>query len=153
RIDPAAKAIISMLPLPNQSGLTNNYVTDSGADIDLNQFNTRIDHNIGTAARLSGRYSQQTGVNPGFTGDAAPIIPGPLNPGTGPNPPVDRQLSLNYNQTVRSNVLHEATFGINVNKQTLDPPGTIDSPATLGFSRAPQLVFGSNSGYYAPAIQ
>jgi outer membrane receptor protein involved in Fe transport len=153
RIDPAAKAIVAMLPLPNQGGLSNNYVTVSEDKVDLNQINSRVDHTIGTRARVSGRYSQQTGVNPGFTGDASIIIPGPMNPGTGPNHPVDRQLSLNYNQTARSNFVHEATLGINLNKQTLDPPGLIDSPSALGFARAPQLIFEGNSGYYAPAIQ
>jgi outer membrane receptor protein involved in Fe transport len=153
RIDPAAKAIISTLPTPNQSGLSNNYVTVSEDRIDLNQINSRVDQTIGTAARISGRYSQQTGVNPGFTGDASIILPGPMNPGSGPNHPVDRQLSLNYNQTARSNLVHAATLGVNLNRQTLNPPGFIDSPSTLGFSRAPQLVFQGNSGYYAPAIQ
>jgi hypothetical protein len=153
RIDPAAQAIIGSLPLPNQPGLSNNYVTTSEDSVDLNQFNTRIDHSIGTAARLSGRYSQQTGVNPGFTGDASTIIPGPMNPGTGANHPVDRQLSLNYSQTIGSSLVHEATVGANLNKQTLNPPGVIDSPSTLGFTRAPQLPFDGNSGYYAPAIQ
>jgi outer membrane receptor protein involved in Fe transport len=153
RIDAAAAAIIRNLPLPNQPGLSNNYVSVSEDKVDLNQFNTRVDHSLGTAVRLSGRYSQQTGVNPGFTGDASTIIPGPMNPGTGPNHPIDRQVSLNYSQTIGSHVVHEATFGMNLNKQTLDPPGVIDSPSTLGFARAPQLVFEGNSGYYAPAIQ
>ena len=153
RIDAAASAIIRTLPMPNQPGLNNNYVTVSEDKVDLNQYNTRIDQNVGQAARVSGRYSQQTGANPGFTGDASIIIPGPMNPGTGPNHPVDRQLSVNYNQTIGSRVVHEATVGINLNKQTLDPPGVVDSPATLGFARAPQLVFEGNSGYYAPAIQ
>jgi outer membrane receptor protein involved in Fe transport len=153
RIDPAAQAMINQLPLPNLSGLNANYTTVSEDKVDLNQFNARVDQSIGTSVRLSGRYSQQTGVNPGFTGDASIIIPGPLNPGTGPNHPVDRQLSVSYTQTVGPNLVHEATFGMNLNKQTLDPPGVIDSPSTLGFARAPQLVFGGNSGYYAPSIQ
>jgi outer membrane receptor protein involved in Fe transport len=153
RIDAAARAIIASMPLPNQSGLSNNFVTVSEDKVDLNQINSRVDQNIGTTVRLSGRYSQQTGVNPGFTGDASIIIPGLMNPGTGPNHPIDRQFSVNYNQTLRSTIVHEATLGINLNKQTLDPPGVIDSPATLGFARAPQLIFEGNSGYYAPAIQ
>jgi outer membrane receptor protein involved in Fe transport len=153
RINPAAVAIVKSLPLPTLPGLSNNYVTVSEDQVDLNQFNTRVDHSIGTSVRLSGRYSQQTGVNPGFTGDASTIIPGPMNPGTGPNHPVDRQLSLNYSQTVGSSLVHEATFGVGLNKQTLDPPGVIDSPSVLGFSTAPSLPFQGNSGYYAPAIQ
>lgn len=153
RIDAAAAAIVKALPPPNQPGLSNNYVTVSEDKVDLSQFNTRIDHSIGTAVRLSGRYSQQTGVNPGFTGDASIIIPGPMNPGTSPNHPVDRQLSLNFSQTVGSSLVHEATFGVNLNKQRLDPPGVIDSPSVLGFARAPQLPFDGNSGFYAPAIQ
>ena len=153
RIDPAAQAIINNVPLPNQGGLSNNYVTVSEDKIDLNQFNTRVDQSFTTAVRLAGRYSQQTGVNPGFTGDASTIIPGPLNPGTGPNHPVDRQLALTYTQTIGSHAVHEATAGVNLNRQTLDPPGVIDSPSTLGFAQAPRLVFEGNSGYYAPAIQ
>jgi hypothetical protein len=153
RIDPAAQAIINALPLPNLSGLSNNYVRVSEDSINLNQFTARVDHTIGTKARLFGRYSQQTGLNPGFTGDASVILPGPLNPGSGANHPVDRQLSLNYNQTIGSSLVHEASVGVNLNKQTLDPPGVIDSPSALGFSRAPQLAFGGNSGFYAPRIE
>ena len=76
-----------------------------GAAIDLNQYTARVDHAIGAKMRMFGRYSQQTGLNPGFTGDASIIIPGPLNPGSGANHPVDRQFSLNYNQTIGSNLL------------------------------------------------
>lgn len=152
RINPAAAAIIASLPTANQPGALNNFVTISPDRVSLNQFNGRVDHNLGSAIRLFGRYSQQTGSDANFTTDASTILPGPLNPGTSPNQPIDRQMALGYTHTFSPSVVNEFLFGFNRNVQAIDPPGAIDSPTTLGFQNLPQLSLGGGSGFFAPTI-
>ena len=152
RFDPSARAILGILPTANLSGADNNYLTISRDKVSLDQFTTRVDHNIGTRARIYGRFSQQTGTDANFTPDASDILPGALNPGTGANQPVDRQITVGSTQNFSSNVINEFIFGVNLNDQTIDPPGVINSPSDLGFARLPQtsLVPG---GFVAPRIE
>ncbi|MDQ3040924.1 MAG: carboxypeptidase regulatory-like domain-containing protein, partial [Acidobacteriota bacterium] len=153
RFDPAARAILGVLPAANLGGAANNYLTISPDKVSLNQFTTRIDHNIGTRARIYGRFSQQTGSDANFTPDASQILPGALNPGTSPNQPVDRQITVGSTQNFSSNIINEFIFGLNLNDQTIDPPGVINSPADLGFNQLPQTALVPGSGFVAPRIE
>jgi hypothetical protein len=150
--DPAARAFLALLPQPNLPGLQRNYLVNSSDRVNTNQGTLRIDHNFNENSRLFGRYSLRQGTDATFTVDAAEILPGVINPGTGANQPVNHQLALGYNHTFSPTVFNEFTFGFNRDVQTIDPPGAIDSPAALGFARAPQLNVGTGSGFYAPAI-
>jgi hypothetical protein len=150
--DPAARAILALLPLPNLPGNQRNYLTISRDKVDTNQGTIRIDHNFNTNSRIFGRYSLRKGTDANFTPDASEILPGSLNPGTGANQPVNHQLAIGLNQTFSPTIFNEFTFGFNRDVQTIDPPGAIESPSALGFQRAPQLVVDGNSGYYAPTI-
>jgi Carboxypeptidase regulatory-like domain/TonB dependent receptor/TonB-dependent Receptor Plug Domain len=150
--DPAARAFLALLPQPNQPGSERNYVVNSSDKVDTNQGTLRIDHNFTENARMYARYSLRKGTDATFTVDASEILPGVLNPGTSANQPVNHQLAIGFNQTFSPTIFNEFTFGFNRDVQTIDPPGQIDSPATLGFQRAPQLVVDGGSGYYAPAI-
>ncbi len=150
--DPAARAFLALLPLPNQTGAQRNYVVNSSDKVDTNQGTLRVDHSFNDNARMYARYSLRKGTDATFTADAAEILPGVINPGTGANQPVNHQLAVGFNQTFSPTVFNEFTFGFNRDVQTIDPPGQIDSPAALGFQRAPQLSVGTGSGFYAPAI-
>lgn len=150
--DPAARAIINLLPLPNLSGANRNYFVNSSDKVDTNQGTARIDHNFNDDARIYGRYSLRRGTDATFTVDAAEILPGVLNPGTTPNSPVNHQLAIGFNQTISSSLFYEVTFGFNRDVQAIDPPGQLNSPADLGFQSAPQLNIGVGSGFFAPAI-
>ena len=152
RFDPAARAIIGILPAANLGGATGNYLTTSLDKVSLNQLTTRLDHNIGTRARIYGRFSQQTGTDANFAADASQILPGALNPGTKPNEPVDRQITVGSTQNFSSTIINEFIFGLNLNNQKIDPPGVIGSPADLGFARLPQTAL-VPGGFVAPRIE
>ncbi|MDQ2747661.1 MAG: TonB-dependent receptor, partial [Acidobacteriota bacterium] len=150
--DPAARAIIGLLPLPNLAGSDRNYLINSSDDVNTNQGTLRIDHNFTENARMFFRYSLRKGTDATFTSDASDILPGAINPGTSPNKPVNHQLALGFNNSITPTIFNEFNFGFNRDVQTIDPPGAVDSPSVLGFQSAPQLNVGAGSGFYAPAI-
>ncbi|MDQ6699108.1 MAG: hypothetical protein M3Z36_02855, partial [Acidobacteriota bacterium] len=57
RISPAAQKILSLVPLPNLSGLTNNYFALNPFVRDTDQFDVKVDHNQSDKDRFSIRYS------------------------------------------------------------------------------------------------
>jgi hypothetical protein len=150
--DPAARALIALLPLPNLSGDSRNYFVNSSDKVDTDQGTFRIDHNFTENARAFVRYSLRKGTDATFTADASEILPGVINPGTTANTPVNHQFAIGYSQSLTPTIFNEFTFGFNRDLQTIDPPGAIESPSTLGFQSAPQLSIGTGTGYYAPAI-
>ena len=69
RVNPQAKAIIALLPLPNftdsgvsssQQGLVNNYVATGSEQFDSNQWDTRWDYFLNEKTQIMGRYSDAT---------------------------------------------------------------------------------------------
>jgi hypothetical protein len=59
RIDPISSALIALLPLPNipGAGLTNNYQANLGFSVDTDQYDGKLDENIGKTDHLVLRYS------------------------------------------------------------------------------------------------
>ena len=58
RISPIAQALQSRLPLPNKDGTSGNY-TDSGpVKLTRNNFDVKLNYNVGSAAQVWGKYSQ-----------------------------------------------------------------------------------------------
>jgi hypothetical protein len=57
-IDPVGQAIINLYPKPNLPGEFNNFRTNALQHADDYQFDIKIDHQISSAQRLSGRYSR-----------------------------------------------------------------------------------------------
>jgi hypothetical protein len=150
--NPAARAILALLPLPNLSSAQRNYLVNSSDKVNTNQGTLRIDHNITENARIFGRYSLRTGTDATFTADAAEILPGVINPGTGANKPVNHQLVLGYNQTLSPTIFNEFSFGFNRDLQTVDPPGKLSSPGDLGFQNLPNVGVGGGSGFFTPSL-
>ena len=72
-LDPAAVRLISLLPAPTQSGAVNNYTIAPLSTLNDDQFDIRLDQNIGTADRLFFKYSfdKPTSVTPGSIYPAA----------------------------------------------------------------------------------
>jgi outer membrane receptor protein involved in Fe transport len=69
-IDPTAAKIIALeSPLPNRPGVVNNYVATAPIEGAQNQFNARLDYNLGNADQLFARY---TFWNP-HNGDSDPL--------------------------------------------------------------------------------
>jgi hypothetical protein len=61
-IDPVARQLINLYPLPNVPGsgfFNNNFLTNGVLNNDVDQFDIRIDHNLSTRDQLFGRYSFQ----------------------------------------------------------------------------------------------
>ena len=59
RIDQVGQNIVNLLPLPNLSGLTNNYLSNPKNITNGNQFDSRIDHIISTRDQLFAHASLQ----------------------------------------------------------------------------------------------
>jgi hypothetical protein len=71
RVDPIATQLIALLPLPNVpgAGFTNNYQETLGFSVDTNQFDGKLDQDIGKADHLVLRYSfenNKTNQQPAF---------------------------------------------------------------------------------------
>ncbi|HET8550071.1 MAG TPA: carboxypeptidase regulatory-like domain-containing protein, partial [Bryobacteraceae bacterium] len=76
RLDPAAVKLITLLPDPTSSGATRNFVFNPTIEQRTDQFDVRVDQNIGTADRLFFKYSYD---------DTNLLTPGllPMRPGSG----------------------------------------------------------------------
>src|SRR5262245_24294220 len=70
--DPVALNVLKYYPLPNQAGdavtQANNYSRSGSQQIDIDQFDVRLDENLSSARKLYGRYSYR------LTKDAPPIF-------------------------------------------------------------------------------
>ena len=70
RFDALAKLVIARYPLPNRSGLANNYVRTASEADDQDQFDARLDRYFGARQRVFGRYSH-------LRDDGSPVTPLP----------------------------------------------------------------------------
>ncbi len=60
RIDPVANNLLNYIPLPNQPGVVNNFISNASSPIDKDDFSTRIDQDLPANSKLFGRYSIST---------------------------------------------------------------------------------------------
>jgi len=140
RMDGAAVKLIQLYPLPNASGIVNNFVLNPVREQNTDQLDFRVDHSFGARANLFVRYS---------FGDTDTITPAPL-PGkaqggapfnfAGPNklrtqgvsigssytitPTLVNELRLGYTR-IRSNVL-PFFFGENISQKMGIPGANLD---------------------------
>jgi hypothetical protein len=63
RINPTAKALLSLWPAPTNANILNNYVTNYGAGGNQNQNIVRVDHKINDAQHVFVRFSQWNNLN------------------------------------------------------------------------------------------
>lgn len=101
-LDPAAVKLLRLLPTPTSAGGTNNFVFDPALTQQTDQFDIRLDQNLGASDRLFFRYSfdKSNEVNPG-------IIPAPANAGI----PIGPYLSTAANATTTPLLNQSATLG------------------------------------------
>ncbi len=65
RISPTAAALLeSLWPLPNASGVSNNFSTTYSSGTNSKQFNGRVDQNLSEKQRIFGRYSFWSSTSP-----------------------------------------------------------------------------------------
>jgi hypothetical protein len=140
RLDPAAQKVLSLLPLPNQAGIPdpangrtlNNYLSAGSTGTVDNQFTFRGDHAIGSAARLSGRYTKFSVNSP-----SGPIIPGPLDPRVGDSITTGHQVSLSWTHIWSPSIITEGFLGFQRANPKIDPPSLgINVREVLGIERS-----------------
>ncbi len=126
RIDPAARKIMTYLPLPNSAGTPdtangrtlNNYVYPQSVSEFINNYTGRLDHNArqgSTRVFLRMTYYDQSRP-------VAAIMPGPLNNERGPEIQVGWQAAAGLIQTLSPTLLLELNGGFHKNDQVVDPP-------------------------------
>lgn len=80
RISPIGLKILKLLPLANQPGYSNNWVTSNPGNTDYNQPIVRIDHNIGDKTRVYGMFAWWSGKhNDNSSGWPGAIAVGNIN--------------------------------------------------------------------------
>lgn len=101
-LDPAAVKLLRLLPTPTTAARTNNFTFDPALTQQTDQFDTRVDQNLGVSDRLFFRYSfdKSDQVNPG-------VIPSPANAGI----PIGPYLSTGTNATTTPLFNQSATLG------------------------------------------
>lgn len=144
RIDPAARRILSLLPLPNQSGIpeasnnrfTSNYVNPGSTRPSNDEVTARVDHSSGEAARTFGRFTYFRS-----SGTQQMTIPGVLNSAGNAGTGNSYQVALGHTQTFSPSTVGEATFGFLRSASRTDPATLgIDVPSQLGIARSPTNV-------------
>jgi hypothetical protein len=140
RLDSAAQKVLGLLPAPNQSGIPdaangrtlNNYLSAGSNGTVDNQFTVRGDHSIGSAARLSGRWTRFSVNSP-----SGAIIPGPLDSRVGDSLTTGNQVSLSWTHIWSPSIITEGFLGYQRNNPQIDPPSLgINVQETLGIARS-----------------
>jgi hypothetical protein len=140
RLDAAGQKVLGLLPAPNQSGIPdaangrtlNNYLSAGSNGTVDNQFTVRGDHSIGSAARLSGRWTRFSVSNP-----SGAIIPGPLDSRVGDSLTTGNQVSLSWTHIWSPSIITEGFLGYQRNNPQIDPPSLgINVQETLGIARS-----------------
>ena len=116
-LDPAASKIIQLLPNPTSTALANNFTYNPALTQRTDQFDVRIDHNLGTSDRLFFRYGYDNSaqVVPG-------AVPAPADAGIGPylatngqgirTPLVNQSGTLGYTKVINQTTVSETHFGV-----------------------------------------
>ena len=113
RIDPIAKKILALVPLPNIAGqLNNNYYTQIPFSRNSDQFDIKVDHNANESNRISVRYSY---FNPKTIDQSAfGAAGGPHGGGfeaTGSQ--ATHNAAINYDRIFSPTLIMEARAGVN----------------------------------------
>jgi hypothetical protein len=118
-LDPAAVKLAKLLPVPTSGGTTANYIYNGTLSQQTDQFDVRVDQNLGSSDRLFVRYGydNSTQVTPG-------IIPAPANSGIpiGPylstnaagttTPLLNQSATIGYTRTLSPTMVSESHFGL-----------------------------------------
>jgi hypothetical protein len=111
-ISPTSRRVLDLTPLPNNSGLVNNFQGPiSPAKITTDELTARIDYRIGAKDSIYGRYIRN--FNNDFVGDLFPLF----GPGSGDRSfkrlRHNHNVSLSETHVFSSNVFNEARAGWN----------------------------------------
>jgi hypothetical protein len=119
-LDPAAGKIIGLLPAPTSPSATNNFVFNPAGSQRDDQFDIRIDQNIGKADRLFFKYSYDNAL--GYASGVLPVGPntGGADVGQylqtggsgGPSNTAPWSVTANFTKVVNASMVNELHFGI-----------------------------------------
>jgi len=118
-LDPAAVRLFKLLPAPTSAGATTNFIFNPALTQQTDQFDVRIDQNLGSSDHLFFRYAYDNSnqVSPG-------VIPSPANAGVpiGPylstaasgttTPLLTQSATLGYTKTLNPNTVLAAHFAV-----------------------------------------
>jgi hypothetical protein len=137
RLDRAAQRLFTLLPQPSTAGATRNFVFNPTIQQRTDQFDARLDQNLGSTDRIFFKYSYDNTnlINPG-------VIPSPPNPGVpiGPYIATDAlaitvplknwSATLNYTKVFTSSLVNELRVGAVRWNQNILPLGNEFNTAT-----------------------
>ncbi|MDQ6678163.1 MAG: carboxypeptidase regulatory-like domain-containing protein [Acidobacteriota bacterium] len=142
RLDPAAIKLLGLLPGPTSSAATRNFIFIPTQGQRTDQFDTRLDQNLGSSDRIFFKYSYDNTfqTNPG-------LLPSPANAGIpiGPYlssdanlnatgvPLVNQSVTLNFTKVIGPSAVNESRFGIVRWNEFINPLGSsFDTASKIG---------------------
>jgi len=141
-IDPLAARLSALFPAPNVNINGSNFLAEPSRSSDQNNFDVRIDHNIGNGDSLFGRFSYE---------DQPSFVPSPFNnaldggafqDGTQDNS--YRSVAISETHTFSPTTINELRFGYNrINSHRFQLNANQNVAAQLGF---PGVPFGPDNG-------
>jgi hypothetical protein len=130
RIDPASRRLVDLLPIPDSGATTRNLVFNPNTSQRTDQFDVRLDQNVGNADRFFFKYSYDDTnlVTPGIL----PVAPNPGVPigeflsatgtNTGTTTPLRNQSgTFNYVKVFSPTLINEVRLGVVRWNQNIDP--------------------------------
>jgi hypothetical protein len=104
-INAISTTVLSYIPLPTKSGVTNNYVNNLPNVVDTDNTLDRVDHNIGDKVRLFARYAWTKTFN----------LSGAIVPSSNSyTPTTNRNGAFGYTHIITPNIVNDLRAGFNV---------------------------------------
>ncbi|HEX4644444.1 MAG TPA: TonB-dependent receptor, partial [Verrucomicrobiae bacterium] len=145
RLDPNTIALLNLFPAPNSGSLFSNFASNPALAVNANQFDARVDQNIGAKDQMFVRVSYS---------DTPEFIPGPFTGiadggsfSSGDQTAKSWNIALSETHTFSSMLVNEARIGINRIATTRVQPFSNDLsniPGQFGIQGVPQVP--SNGG-------
>ena len=146
-VTPFARAVLDALPLPNQSGISNNFAITPRGVINDDKADGRVDHTFNQHWSIFGRYSEHRG----YIFDP-PSIPGRAGGNSNGNVNIqNRDIAGGVTWTISDNKLFDLRFGWSRNQGGKFPIGQgqssmlVENGITDGLPTAPLVVRSLNA--------
>ena len=114
RLSPQAQALLQLIPLPNAPGVENgtreNFIASGSETFDGDQFDVRLDHRIGDASNLFGRFTVANFLRDGPTAFGQGGGPSFVSLG-GVSDVGNKSLAIGYDRSLSSTLLADFRFG------------------------------------------
>lgn len=138
RIDPLARRLLELLPLPNAPGATGNYSVTRERDTLRHQIDTRIDQSFSTNSKVYVRYSL-TKLDAQNPGPFDPPIIGSSFFQQARKDQTAHNVAVGHSQVLGANRVNELRLGYNRISDDLLPFVTDVTAAQFGFKGVPEV--------------